>query len=122
MYYSDKEKNLQYLADEHKKNEEIRKKKVYKVNLKEFDDCHSINENLDIKFLSDIQMDLKVELGKTKKSTREILSLECGHIIELDRIAGENIDVLINEEYFAKGEIVVLDDSYGVRITSINKK
>ena len=62
-----------------------------------------------------------VELGRTTKSISEILEFSPGTIIELDRIAGEPIDVLVNGKYVAKGEVVIIEESYGIRITEIVK-
>ena len=63
--------------------------------------------------------DVTVELGRTSKSIHDILEFAPGTIIELNKIAGEPIDVLVNGKYVAKGEVVVLEESFGVRITEI---
>ena len=62
-----------------------------------------------------------MELGRTSKSIQEILDFAPGTIIELSRIAGEPIDVLVNGKFVAKGEVVVLEENYGIRITEIIK-
>ncbi len=77
-------------------------------------------QNLDM--LLDIPLEVKVELGRTKKTIREILSIAQGSIIELDKLAGEPVDVLINDKLIAKGEVVVIDENFGVRITDIVSK
>ncbi|WP_078391492.1 flagellar motor switch phosphatase FliY [Shouchella patagoniensis] len=77
-------------------------------------------ENLDM--LLDIPLEVKVELGRTKKTIRDILSVTQGSIIELDKLAGEPVDVLINDRLIAKGEVVVIDENFGVRITDIVSK
>ncbi|WP_353625931.1 flagellar motor switch phosphatase FliY [Bacillus sp. JCM 19041] len=77
-------------------------------------------ENLDM--LLDIPLEVKVELGRTKKTIRDILSVTQGSIIELDKLAGEPVDVLINDRLIAKGEVVVIDENFGVRITDIISK
>ena len=64
---------------------------------------------------------MTVELGRTSKSIKEILDFTPGTIIELNRIAGEPIDVLVNGKFVAKGEVVVIEESYGIRITEIIK-
>lgn len=69
--------------------------------------------------LMDVSMNLTVELGKTKKQVREILQLGEGSIIELDKLAGEPVDVMVNHRLIAKGEVVVIDENFGVRITEI---
>jgi flagellar motor switch protein FliN/FliY len=73
--------------------------------------------NLDL--LMDIPLDVSVELGHTRKTVKEVLELSPGSIIELDKLAGEAIDILINKKYVAKGEVVVVDENFGIRITEI---
>jgi len=72
--------------------------------------------------LLDVQLDLSVELGRTKVPVRDILHLGSGSIIELDAMCGEPVDVLANGKLIAKGEVVVVDDNFGVRITEIVKR
>ncbi|MBW8350504.1 flagellar motor switch phosphatase FliY [Bacillus sp. IITD106] len=74
-------------------------------------------KNLDM--LLDIPLQVTVELGKTKKSVKEILELGAGSIIELDKLAGEPVDILVNSRLIAKGEVVVIDENFGVRVTDI---
>ena len=72
-----------------------------------------------INLIMDVPLEVTVELGRTSKSISDILDLGPGKIIELDKIAGEPIDVLVNGKYVAKGEVVVIEESLGVRITEI---
>lgn len=74
-----------------------------------------------IGIIMDVGLDVTVELGRTSKSIQEILDFAPGKIIELDKIAGEPIDVLVNGKYVAKGEVVVIEENFGVRITEIIK-
>lgn len=74
-----------------------------------------------IGLIMDVPLEVTVELGRTTKSISEILSFTPGTIIELDRIAGEPIDVLVNGKLVAKGEVVVIEESFSVRITEIIK-
>ncbi len=74
-------------------------------------------ENIDL--IMDVPLEVTVELGRTKKSISEILDFGPGKIIELNKLAGEPIDVLVNGKYVAKGEVVVIEESFGVRITEI---
>jgi len=67
----------------------------------------------------DVYMQLSVELGRTRKKISEILSFGEGSILELDKLAGEPVDVLVNGKLIAKGEVVVIDENFGVRITEI---
>ncbi len=81
------------------------------------DDSSSISVNYDL--INDIPLQVTVELGKTKKSLSDILNLGIGSIIVLDKQAGELVDVIVNGKRIAKGEVVVIDENYGVRITEI---
>ena len=74
-----------------------------------------------IGLIMDVPLEVTVELGRSSKSISEILDFAPGTIIELDRIAGEPIDVLVNGKFVAKGEVVVIDESFGVRVTEIIK-
>lgn len=74
-----------------------------------------------IGLIMDVPLEVTVELGRTKKSIAEILDFTPGTIIELDKIAGEPIDVLVNGKFVAKGEVVVIEESFGIRVTEIIK-
>lgn len=74
-------------------------------------------QNLNL--LLDIPLRVTVELGRTKQTVQEILDLSQGSIIELDKLAGEPVDVLVNNKLIAKGEVVVIDENFGVRVTDI---
>ncbi len=76
-------------------------------------------ENIDL--IKDVPLEVTVELGRTAKSISDILDFAPGTIIELDKIAGEPIDVLVNGKFVAKGEVVVIEESFGVRVTEIIK-
>ena len=72
-----------------------------------------------IGLILDVPLQVTVELGRTSKSIKEILELTNGSIVELDRLAGEPVDIMVNGRYLAKGEVVVIDENFGVRITDI---
>lgn len=74
-----------------------------------------------IGLIMDVPLEVTVELGRTNKTIHEILDFAPGTIIELDKIAGEPIDVLVNGKFVAKGEVVVIEESFGVRVTEIIK-
>jgi flagellar motor switch protein FliN/FliY len=76
-------------------------------------------ESGNIGLLMDVLMELTVELGRTRKLIREILGIGEGTIIELDKLAGEPVDILVNHKLIAKGEVVVIDENFGVRVTEI---
>ncbi len=76
-------------------------------------------ENIDL--IMDVPLEVTVELGRTSKSIKEILDFSPGTIIELDKLAGEPIDVLVNGKFVAKGEVVVIEENFGIRVTEIIK-
>lgn len=76
-------------------------------------------ENIDL--IMDVPLEVTVELGRTSKSIKEILDFSPGTIIELNKLAGEPIDVLVNGKFVAKGEVVVIEESFGIRVTEIIK-
>jgi flagellar motor switch protein FliN/FliY len=76
-------------------------------------------EQGNIGLLMDVLMEMTVELGRTKKPIKEILAMGEGTIIELDKLAGEPVDILVNQKLIAKGEVVVIDENFGVRVTEI---
>ncbi len=76
-------------------------------------------EHGNIGLLMDVYMEMTVELGRTRKLIKEILGMGEGTIIELDKLAGEPVDILVNHKLIAKGEVVVIDENFGVRVTEI---
>jgi flagellar motor switch protein FliN/FliY len=79
------------------------------------------NQRENINLIMDVPLEVTVELGRTTKSIQDILEFAPGTIIELDKIAGEPIDVLVNGKYVARGEVVVIEENFGVRVTEIIK-
>ncbi|MCI5603475.1 MAG: flagellar motor switch phosphatase FliY [Lachnospiraceae bacterium] len=84
-------------------------------------DLAAVTQKENINLIMDVPLEVTVELGRTTKSIKEILEFAPGTIIELDKIAGEPIDVLVNGKYVAKGEVVVIEESFGIRVTEIIK-
>jgi len=78
----------------------------------------NIDEN-NLNLLMDIPLRVTVELGRTQKQIKDILEMSQGSIIELDKLAGEPVDILVNNKLIAKGEVVVIDENFGVRVTDI---
>jgi flagellar motor switch protein FliN/FliY len=72
--------------------------------------------------LLDVPLDVSVELGRTRMSIQELLGLSPGSVIELDKIAGEPLDIVVNDRLIARGEAVVVNDKFGIRITDIISK
>ncbi|MDD3839699.1 MAG: flagellar motor switch phosphatase FliY [Clostridia bacterium] len=96
---------------------------VSPVELQEFDNENAVNQTNKIELLYDIPLNVTVQLGKTQKTIKEILQMSPGSVVELDRLAGEPVDVLINGKIVAKGEVVVIDENFGVRLIDIiNRK
>ncbi|MCR5216849.1 MAG: flagellar motor switch phosphatase FliY [Lachnospiraceae bacterium] len=84
-------------------------------------DLVAITGKENINLIMDVPLEVTVELGRTHKSISDILEFAPGTIVELNKIAGEPIDVLVNGKYVAKGEVVVIEESFGVRITEVIK-
>ncbi len=76
-------------------------------------------DDTNLNLLLDIPLKVTVELGRTQKQIKEILELSQGSVIELDKLAGEPVDILVNNKLIAKGEVVVIDENFGVRVTDI---
>jgi flagellar motor switch protein FliN/FliY len=76
-------------------------------------------EQANIGLIMDVYMEMTVELGRTRKLIKEILGMGEGTIVELDKLAGEPVDILVNHKLIAKGEVVVIDENFGVRVTEI---
>ncbi len=72
-----------------------------------------------INFLLDVPLDVAVELGRTRIAIKDMLQLGPGSVIELDKLIGEPVDLLVNDKLIAKGEVVVFDENFGIRITDI---
>ncbi len=77
------------------------------------------NQTKNIELLADVPMQVTVELGRRTMMIRDVLELGTGSIIELDKLAGEPVDLLVNQKLIARGEVVVIDESFGVRVTDI---
>ena len=72
-----------------------------------------------LELLMDVPLQVTVELGRTQKMVKEVLALGPGSVLELDKLAGEPVDILVNEKPIAKGEVVVIDENFGIRVTEI---
>lgn len=105
-----------------KKLDSNRKIEVNKVAFEEFSSTEVTDNSLGIEFIPKLEMNVKVELSKTKIKAKDILDLKKGDVIKLDSTAGDHVDILLNEKEIAKGEVLVLDDSYGIRISRMKHK
>lgn len=79
----------------------------------------AMDQPAELSMLYDLSMPVAIELGRTRLSVREILALGRGSVIQLERLAGEPIDVFVGDRRFAEGEVVVVGEQFGVRITRI---
>lgn len=77
------------------------------------------DEQKNLSMIMDVVLNVSVELGRAKMTVRQILDLDQDSVIELDRLAGEVVDVFVNEHLIARGEVVVVDDKFGVRISEL---
>jgi len=85
----------------------------------EANDAPPAGEQRRLDLLLDVPLELSVELGRTRMTIQDLLGLGPGSVIELDKIAGEALDILVNDRLVARGEAVVVNDKFGVRITDI---
>jgi len=111
---------------EEKSNSNVIKEKKVKVQPVEFSEFEKkeepISQNIDLsklELLLDVPLEIKVELGSTKLNLREILELHEGSMIQLNKLAGEPLDIYANGRLIARGEVVVIDENFGIRITEI---
>lgn len=77
------------------------------------------NEKGNLKLILDVPLEVTVELGSTRMRIKEILELGVGSVIELDKLASDPVDVYVNGKLIARGEVVVIDESFGIKITDI---
>ncbi|NPA38933.1 MAG: flagellar motor switch protein FliN [Thermodesulfobacteria bacterium] len=89
------------------------------ANLEELTPAQGTGIHPELDFILDIPLEVTVEIGRTKMMIRELLKLNQGSIIELEKFVGEPVEVLVNGKLMAKGEVVVVNDRFGVRITEI---
>jgi flagellar motor switch protein FliN/FliY len=73
-----------------------------------------------MEFLKDLQLNVYIELGRTHMQIKDVLELERGYVIELDKLASEPVDIFVNNKKIAEGEVVVIDKHFGIRITGLN--
>jgi len=102
-----------------REEKERAKVKAQPVEFVEFKKRGESQERANLELLFDVTLPLVVELGRTRLSVREILDLGPGSIIELDKLAGEPVDLYVNDVLFARGEVVVIEENFGIRITEI---
>lgn len=94
---------------------------ISEANLPEFEESKFTgNESLEkLSFLKDLQLSIYIELGRTQMQIKDILELERGYVIELDKLASEPVDIFVNNKKIAEGEVVVIDKHFGIRIVNL---
>lgn len=92
---------------------------VNPVQFGSFDDFGGQKQPNRIDLLLDVPLRISVELGKTSMTIRDVLALGPGSVVELDKMAGEPVDIVANDKLIARGEVVVVDENFGVRVTDI---
>ncbi|MBW1850009.1 MAG: flagellar motor switch protein FliN [Deltaproteobacteria bacterium] len=107
-------------------NKDINDSQISDENPKDFNyeftdlaDAKPSNQASNLDFLLDIPLEITIELGRTKMLINELLKLGQGSVVELSKFAGETLDVFANQRLIAKGEVVVVKDKYGIRLTEI---
>ncbi|MDT3695809.1 MAG: flagellar motor switch protein FliN [Ignavibacterium sp.] len=96
-------------------------KVISEAELPEFEESRfSGNDSMEkLNFLKDLQLSIYIELGRTQMQIKEILELERGYVIELDKLASEPVDIFVNNKKIAEGEVVVIDKHFGIRIVNL---
>ncbi|MFO7445024.1 MAG: flagellar motor switch protein FliN [Ignavibacteriaceae bacterium] len=100
---------------------EPKKVKTELAGFEELDESFIKNNDSDdkISLLKDLQLNVYIELGRTQMQIKDILELERGYVIELDKLASEPVDIFVNNKKIAEGEVVVIDKHFGIRITNL---
>lgn len=99
--------------------DEDRKVNVHPATFQSFDQPEIPAENTELGTILDIKLELRVELGNTQSTIRQVLDMGTGSVIELDKQNGEPVDMVVNKKAFAKGEMIVIGENFGARITDI---
>lgn len=115
--YQTSKEDIGYMLHEQQKNRGP--VNVQPAMFQSFDEGRVISEKKNISLIMDVPLQVTVELGRTHRLIKDVLEFGPGSIIELDKLAGEPVDILVNGRPIAKGEVVVIDESFGVRITDI---
>jgi flagellar motor switch protein FliN/FliY len=89
------------------------------VNFDELGESHNGTDEIPLSHLMDLTLPVSIELGRTTMSVQEVLRLGRGSVVQLDRLAGEPIDIFIGDRRFAEGEVVVIGERFGIRLTRI---
>ena len=124
---TEENQNTETAAEEIKKTVDAEDKSVPETvqagdaKFEDFDESFNFNtETLNkLDYLNDLQLNIYIELGRTKMKIKDILELERGYVIELDKLASEPVDIFVNNKKIAEGEVVVIDKHFGIRIVNL---
>jgi len=97
------------------------KESISKLNLPQLEKTTVSSEESNLDILQDVPLTITVEIGRAKMLVKDILKLTVGSVIELDKLAGEPVDILVNGKVIAKGEVIAVNENFGVRILEIVK-
>lgn len=92
--------------------------KIRKVKFPNLAPTAQCDDGLDISLLGDVMTNMRVELGRSELTVREILELKEGAVIELEKVAGEEVEVYINDQPFVSAEVVIINEAFGIRVNS----
>ena len=119
MTSGSKNKEENTTPEEKKPKEKEPEVKVEKAEFQPLTETKTVSQSRNIDLIMDVPLEITVVLGRTKKNIRDVLSFSTGSLIQLDKLADEPVEILVNGKKVAYGEVVVVDESFGVRITSI---
>jgi flagellar motor switch protein FliN/FliY len=97
------------------------KENISKLNLPQLEKTTVSSDESNLDILQDVPLTITVEIGRAKMLVKDILKLTVGSVIELDKLAGEPVDILVNGKIIAKGEVIAVNENFGVRILEIVK-
>ena len=126
MNENEESNNMKDSVKEQAGEEQNEDKSKVSAQVAEFDDFDESLHKDDfpeykLDFLKDLQLNVYIELGRTQMLIKDILELERGYVIELDKLASEPVDIFVNNKKIAEGEVVVIDKHFGIRITNLNE-
>ncbi len=125
IYLSINDELMQFMLEAYSTNPQVANEREHGVSSVEFAQSQlsspfaPVSEDRNLNLLLDIRMGLTVELGRSEMPLKDILKLSKGSVIELDRLSGEPVDLFVNNKLIARGEVVVIDDNFGLRITQL---
>ena len=101
------------------KLDEDKKTRVQKAVFQDLEPVDTEGDTTELGIILNLNLEIRVELGKTESTVAEVLEMGSGSVLELDKLNGEPVDLLVNAKQFARGEIIVIGENFGVRVTDI---